>query len=106
MAIAALINFIISHFLQNSQIRLCSIPVLEKEVERLTVNNKNLQDLLGNKLLLEEQVHDLKTRLEKAESAKTDAVKLEVKESISKHESVEKQIFLLFSFSAGKTITC
>lgn len=46
------------------QARLAKVTDLERECERLTRDNKNLHETIGNKLLLEEQVHDLKTRLE------------------------------------------
>lgn len=46
------------------QTRLAKVTDLERDVERLTRDNKNLHETIGNKLLLEEQVHDLKTRLE------------------------------------------
>lgn len=51
---------------------------MDKEIERLRSNNKHLQELLGNKLLLEEQVYDLRTRLEKEEGARSEAVALQV----------------------------
>lgn len=47
-------------------------------MDRLRSNNKNLQELLGNKLLLEEQVYDLRSRLDKEEGAKSEAVALQV----------------------------
>lgn len=46
------------------QVRLAKVSDLERECERLTRDNKNLAETIGNKLLLEEQVHDLKSRLE------------------------------------------
>lgn len=46
------------------QVRLAKVNDLERECERLTRDNKNLAETIGNKLLLEEQVHDLKSRLE------------------------------------------
>lgn len=46
------------------QMRLAKVTDLERECERLTRDNKNLHETIGNKLLLEEQVHDLKTRLD------------------------------------------
>ena len=51
---------------------------MDKEIERLRSNNKHLQELLGNKLLLEEQVYDLKSRLEKEEGARSEVVTLQV----------------------------
>lgn len=65
-------------FFQNSQDRLLSIPDMDKEIERLRSNNKHLQELLGNKLLLEEQVYDLKSRLEREEGARSEVVALQV----------------------------
>ncbi|XP_055905594.1 mitotic spindle assembly checkpoint protein MAD1 [Eupeodes corollae] len=64
---------------KNTQARLASIPDLDKEIDRLKTNNKNLHEVLGDKLLLEEQVHDLKSRLEKYENSKNEAVTLQVK---------------------------
>lgn len=46
------------------QTRLAKVTELERECERLNRDNKNLYETIGNKLLLEEQVHNLKTRLE------------------------------------------
>lgn len=46
------------------QQRLAKVTDLERECERLQRDNKNLHETIGNKLLLEEQVHDLKTRLD------------------------------------------
>ncbi|XP_065370340.1 mitotic spindle assembly checkpoint protein MAD1 [Calliphora vicina] len=63
---------------KNSQDRLLSIPDMDKEIERLRSNNKHLQELLGNKLLLEEQVYDLRSRLEKEEGARSEAVTFQV----------------------------
>lgn len=59
---------------------------MDKELERLRTNNKNLQELLGNKLLLEEQVHDLKTRLAREEGGRNEAVALQVKLSHMEQE--------------------
>jgi len=56
-----------------------NLPEMQKELERLRTTNKNLQDLLGNKLLLEEQVHDLQTRLQRKENATSDMVSLQVR---------------------------
>ncbi|XP_005179030.1 mitotic spindle assembly checkpoint protein MAD1 [Musca domestica] len=63
---------------KNSQDRLLSIPNMDKELERLRSNNKHLQELLGNKLLLEEQVYDLRSRLEREEGARSEVVALQV----------------------------
>lgn len=45
------------------QTRLAKVTELERDCERLTRDNKNLHETIGNKLLLEEQVHDLRARL-------------------------------------------
>lgn len=45
------------------QTRLAKVTELERDCERLARDNKNLHDTIGNKLLLEEQVDDLKARL-------------------------------------------
>lgn len=57
--------------------RINKIPDLEKLVETLKRDNKNLNENIGNKLLLEEQVYDLKTRLEKKERSNDDHVALQ-----------------------------
>jgi len=62
-----------------SQERLASIPDLMAEVERLRGHNKHLNTLIGDKLLLEEQVHDYKTRLDREEGARAEAASLQVK---------------------------
>lgn len=54
------------------QTRLAKVTDLERECERLTRDNKNLHETIGNKLLLEEQVHNLKTQLE-LQAKKTEA---------------------------------
>ncbi|GLV40114.1 Mitotic arrest-deficient 1 [Carabus blaptoides fortunei] len=46
------------------QQKLSSYPELEKEAQRLRDETKNLRDEVQNKLILEEQVYDLKTRME------------------------------------------
>uniref|UniRef100_A0A1B0A9Q5 Mitotic spindle assembly checkpoint protein MAD1 n=1 Tax=Glossina pallidipes TaxID=7398 RepID=A0A1B0A9Q5_GLOPL len=74
---------------KNSQARLLSIPDMDKELERLRSNNKHLQDLLGNKLLLEEQVYDLRQRLEKEEGARSEIAALQVQLKHSQHELKE-----------------
>ncbi|XP_016974095.2 mitotic spindle assembly checkpoint protein MAD1 isoform X2 [Drosophila rhopaloa] len=62
-----------------SQERLASVPDLRAEVERLRSHNKHLNTLIGDKLLLEEQVHDYKTRLDREEGARAEAASLQVK---------------------------
>lgn len=59
------------------QARLSKVTDLERECERLTRDNKNLHETIGNKLLLEEQVHDLKTRLEMQQRGNDQRVDLE-----------------------------
>lgn len=61
------------------QARLSKVTELERECERLTRDNKNLYETIGNKLLLEEQVHDLKTRLELKQQESDSNVQLEIK---------------------------
>lgn len=61
-----------------SQKRLAEIPQKDKEMERLQSFNKNLLDTVGNKLLLEEQVCDLKGRLERYDNDKEDLIRLKV----------------------------
>lgn len=61
-----------------SQKRLSEIPQKDKEMQRLQCFNKNLLDTVGNKLLLEEQVCDLKGRLERYENDKEELIKLKV----------------------------
>ncbi|KAH8275403.1 hypothetical protein KR026_006701 [Drosophila bipectinata] len=72
-----------------SQERLASIPELQAEVDRLRQHNKHLNTLIGDKLLLEEQVHDYKTRLDKEEGARAEAVSLQVKLSHVEQELKE-----------------
>lgn len=64
---------------RTSQARLLSVPELQAEVDRLRANNKQLNSLIGDKLLLEEQVHDYKTRLDREEGARAEAAALQVK---------------------------
>lgn len=59
------------------QTRVARIPELEKEVERLRRENKNIYDTIGNKLLLEEEVHDLRSRLALSERTNADVVALQ-----------------------------
>lgn len=56
--------------------RLQDMSEMEKEVERLRNTNKNLHDSLGNKLLLEERVHDLETRLSRNEKSNAECIEL------------------------------
>lgn len=61
------------------QARLAKITDLERECERLTRDNKHLHDTIGNKLLLEEQVHGLKARLETTQQNSDAHVELETR---------------------------
>ncbi|XP_034479107.1 mitotic spindle assembly checkpoint protein MAD1 [Drosophila innubila] len=64
---------------RTSQARLLSVPELQAEVERLRGHNKQLNTIIGDKLLLEEKVHDYKTRLDREEGARAEAAALQVK---------------------------
>ncbi|XP_060657821.1 mitotic spindle assembly checkpoint protein MAD1 [Drosophila nasuta] len=64
---------------KTSQARLLSVPELQAEVDRLRAHNKHLNTLIGDKLLLEEKVHDYKTRLDREEGARAEAAALQVK---------------------------
>ncbi|XP_068145241.1 mitotic spindle assembly checkpoint protein MAD1 [Drosophila tropicalis] len=72
-----------------SQDRLASIPEMQAELDRLRSHNKHLNSLIGDKLLLEEQVHHYKTRLEKEEGARAEAASLQVKLSHVEQELKE-----------------
>lgn len=75
------------------QARLAKITDLERECERLTRDNKNLHDTIGNKLLLEEQVHGLKSRLETTQQNSDAHVELETKIRSLEHENNEWKRF-------------
>lgn len=60
------------------QERLLSMPDMVRELERLRVNNKNLQNLIGNKLLLEEEVFDLRKRLNHDENLQTQLLTIQM----------------------------
>lgn len=62
-----------------SHTRLTNCSDMEKELERLRSASKNYQSSIGNKLLLEEQVHDLEARLKRADHANTEQIELKVK---------------------------
>lgn len=66
-----------------------SIPDLEQEVERLTRDNKNLHETIGNKLQLEEQVYDMQSRLEKSERRNEDQVAIKTQMQIIEQELKE-----------------
>lgn len=59
--------------------RLANYAELEKENVRLKEDLKNLHDIIGNKMLLEEQVASLKSRLENCEKNEVDSAGLTVK---------------------------
>lgn len=61
-----------------SHSRMHNMSDMEKEVGRLRHTNKNLHSSLGNKLLLEEQVHDLEARLNRNEKQNVDQIGLKV----------------------------
>lgn len=56
-----------------SQAKISNMPDLEKELIRLRKENKNLRDAMGNKLLLEERVFDLKSRLARYENSNSNS---------------------------------
>lgn len=57
-----------------SHSRMSTMSEMEKDVTRLRQTNKNLNESLGHKLLLEEQVHTLKTQLERYEKANIELI--------------------------------
>ncbi|KAI8035020.1 mitotic spindle assembly checkpoint protein MAD1-like [Drosophila gunungcola] len=72
-----------------AQETLASVPYLRAEVERLRKSNKNLHTLIGDKLLLEEQVNDYKERLERDDGVRAEAASLQVKLTHAEQEIVE-----------------
>lgn len=58
--------------------RLSGMGDLEKEVVRLRAELRSSRELVGNKLLLEEEVFDLRTRLERQEQHNVDTVQMQV----------------------------
>lgn len=68
------------------QQRLAKVTELERECERLTRDNKNLHETIGNKLLLEEQVHDLRSRLDTKQQTNENQLDLETKLQSIEHE--------------------
>lgn len=58
--------------------RLSGMGDLDKEVVRLRAELNRMRDVVGNKLLLEEQVSDLRTRLDRQEQQNVDTVQLQV----------------------------
>jgi mitotic spindle assembly checkpoint protein MAD1 len=76
-----------------SHARLHNVSDMEKEVERLRSTNKNLHESLGNKLLLEERVHDLESRLQRNEQANVEKIGLKVQvEALDKELKDWKQL--------------
>lgn len=81
-----------------SHSRMHNMSDMEKEVERLRNTNKNLHDSLGNKLLLEEQVHDLEARLKRNEKENVDQIGLKVQvEALEKELKDWKQLAVDYS---------
>lgn len=70
-----------------SQSRMNTMSDMEKDVTRLRQANKNLHDSLGNKLLLEEQVHNLTTQLERCEKANVELITVK-----TQFEALEKEL--------------
>lgn len=71
------------------QARLARMTDLERDCERLQRENKNLHDTIGNKLLLEEQVHSLKSRLEATQQKSDSHVELETKIRSLEQENID-----------------
>ncbi|XP_034651518.1 mitotic spindle assembly checkpoint protein MAD1 [Drosophila subobscura] len=72
-----------------SQERLASIPEMDAELQRLRIHNRQLNKIIGDKLLLEEQVHEYKARLDKEEGARAEAASLQVKLTHTEQELKE-----------------
>lgn len=68
------------------QARLAKVTELERECERLARDNKNLHETIGNKLLMEEQVYDLKTRLDNRERINDASIELRSQVQALDHE--------------------
>lgn len=68
------------------QMRLARASDLERECERLQRDNKSLAETIGNKLLLEEQVHDLKSRLENQTRRAAENIDLDTKLKAAEQE--------------------
>lgn len=81
-----------------SHLRLHNMSDIEKEIDRLRNTNKNLHDSLGNKLLLEEKVHDLEARLKRNECSNNDLIGLKVQvEALDKELKDWKQLGVDYS---------
>lgn len=81
-----------------SHSRMQNVCDIEKELDRLRTTNKNLHDSLGNKLLLEERVHDLEARLERNEKTNVDQIQLKVQlDALEKELKDWKQLSVDYS---------
>lgn len=69
--------------------RLTNYTEMEKEVARLKEESRNLHGVIGNKMLLEEQVASLQTRLDNFEKNEVDGVALTVKVKDLERELVD-----------------
>lgn len=66
-------------FSKTTHSRLNTCTELEKEIVKVRKEAQNLRETLGNKLLLEEQVHNLKSQLSKYENSNIDTISVQVK---------------------------
>ncbi|XP_063385947.1 mitotic spindle assembly checkpoint protein MAD1 [Cydia fagiglandana] len=64
---------------KTAQKRLSNMAELEKEVARLRAAERSLRDTIGNKMLLEEQVHQLTSRVEALQPAQQELHEAKVK---------------------------
>lgn len=72
-----------------SQVELTSLPDLKSELERCKRENKNLRETIGNKLILEEEVNDLKNRLELQKEQIIDNISIKTKLQYLEKELIE-----------------
>lgn len=87
-----------------SHVRLHNMSDIEKEIERLRNTNKNLHDSLGNKLLLEEKVHDLESRLKRNDRSNDDQIGLKVQlEALEKELKDWKQLGVDYSQNSNRS---
>lgn len=93
------------NILQTFQERISKMPDLEKELERLKRENKNLRDTIGNKLQLEEEVFHLKTRLEKHERSQDDNVALHTQIKLLDNELQEYKAVATEHCAANTLVT-
>ncbi|CAG9800671.1 unnamed protein product [Chironomus riparius] len=70
-----------------SHSRMTSMSEMEKDVGRLRQTNRNLHDSIGNKMLLEEQVHSLQTQLDRYEKANVELITAK-----TQFESLEREL--------------